>query len=147
MNSSTEKKNNKAVSDSDSSTIDALYKMGLILFIILIAAFFYLRTENAIDVLMKGGYSCAFRRTTGFLCPGCGGTRASLYLARLRIVDSFKMNAAVPIGAAMYIIFMAVETSHKLFNTNGIKEKHFYIMLTIFAVTIIVRWVLVNFII
>lgn len=139
-------KKHKGICASEDRTIDALYKLGLLLLIPLVGLFFYLRTDNAVDHLLNGGYFCAIRRLTGMWCPGCGGTRASFYLARFQILDSIKMNIAVPLGAAMYIIFMLVETSHRLFKTKGLKEKHFYIMLAVFVVSIIGRWIVVNFI-
>lgn len=129
---------------SDKS-VAALYWMGLIMFIPLVILFFYLRTDAALDVLIKGGYSCSFKRMTGLNCPGCGGTRASIYLARLKILESLRMNAAVIVSVVLYLYFMIKESMHVFLGTAGVKEKHVYIMVCIFAVTVIIRWVVSNY--
>ena len=63
------------------------------------------------------------------------------------MVESFKYNALVPISSIMLIGFMIIETMHLLLGTKGLKGKHFYIMLSIFVVTLIVRWIVTNIII
>ena len=129
---------------TEDNTVAALYKIGLLIFIPLFLLFFFCRTELGLNTLIKGGYSCAFKRMTGINCPGCGGTRASFYLARLRLVDSFRMNAVVPVSVVLYLFFMIWQTLHKFFGIKSLKEKHIYIMLAIFVITVVVRWIVVN---
>jgi len=39
--------------------------------------------------------ACSFRRLTGLLCPGCGGTRCTNHLLHGDLAGAFAMNAAV----------------------------------------------------
>ena len=130
--------------NEDNHVVATLYKLGLLILLPLVAAFFYLRTDVALSKLITGGYSCAYRRATGMFCPGCGGTRAAIYLARFHIINSIKMNAAVPLGAFFYILFMIIETLHYGFDIKGFKEKHVYIMIGIFVAAIVARFIIVN---
>ena len=42
---------------------------------------------------------CVFRALTGFLCPGCGITRAAHHLLHGRVIEAFHYNAmAVALG-------------------------------------------------
>lgn len=40
---------------------------------------------------------CLFRRITGFLCPGCGNTRAALALLRLDVPAAIQANCLFPL--------------------------------------------------
>ena len=133
--------------DSEDNVVRALYKIGLIILVPLVFLFFFLRTDAAVDYLINGGYYCTFKSATGLNCPGCGGTRASLYLARLNFAESFKMNATVLVSVILYLFFMIKETLHRIFRLKGIKEKHVYILIGIFVLTVVVRWIVCNFII
>lgn len=131
--------------DSEDNVVAALYKIGLLILVPLVIIFFFLRTDMALNHLIKGGYSCAFKAATGYNCPGCGGTRASIYLARFMFRDSFMMNASVPVFAMLYIFFMMKETLHKAFGFRGISEKQVYVLISIFVGVVLVRWVVCNF--
>lgn len=132
--------------NSEDNVVAALYKIGLLIFIPLVLVFIFLNTDMALKYLIEGGYSCSFRRMTGLYCPGCGGTRASIYLARLKFASSFRMNATVPVSVLLYLYFMIRETLHRIFGIKGIKEKQVYILISIFVITVLLRWVVCNFI-
>ena len=137
----------KKIDDVNSdNTVTVLYKIGLLIFIPLILLFIFLGTDTAVKLLISETTVCAFRRITGFNCPGCGGTRATLYLARLRFLDSFKMNASVPVGMVLYLFFMIRQTFTILFSgkIRSLKEKHVYILLGIFLATIFINWIVNN---
>lgn len=51
------------------------------------------------------GESCPMRLITGFPCPGCGGTRAALLLARGRLPEAFRMNPAIFVWIP-YVLFL-----------------------------------------
>ena len=108
--------------------------------------FFFLRTDAAVDYLLNGGYYCTFKSATGLNCPGCGGTRASFYLARLDIVNSFKMNATVLVSVILYLFFMIKETLHRVFGLKGVKEWQVYVLIAIFVATVVIRWIVCNFV-
>ena len=132
--------------DSEDNVVRALYKIGLIIFVPLVILFFFLRTDTAVDYLLNGGYYCTFKSATGLNCPGCGGTRASLYLARLDVVNSFKMNATVIVSVILYLFFMIKETLHRVFGFKGIKEWQVYVLIAIFVATVVIRWIVCNFV-
>lgn len=129
---------------SEERVVGVLYKLALIALIPLVTLFFYLRTEDAINRLILGGMSCAFKRMTGINCPGCGGTRAAIYLARFMFAESFKMNAAVLVSAFLYVLFVTWESLSRLIGIKGPKEKHIYVMIGILIVTVIARWIVSN---
>lgn len=45
--------------------------------------------------------ACPFHALTGYLCPGCGATRALAELAAGRWTESLRLNALVAIGAPL----------------------------------------------
>ena len=132
--------------DSEDNVVRALYKIGLIIFVPLVILFFFLRTDVAVDYLINGGYYCTFKSATGLNCPGCGGTRASLYLARLNFAESFKMNATVLVSVILYLFFMIKETLHRVFGLKGVKEWQVYVLIAIFVATVVIRWIVCNFV-
>lgn len=44
---------------------------------------------------------CLFHWLTGYYCPGCGGTRAVVYLLHGQIAESFRYHPLVPYAAAV----------------------------------------------
>ena len=50
--------------------------------------------------LIRHGIPCAFHLLTGFYCPGCGGTRAVVYLLQGQIGRSFQYHPLIPYMAA-----------------------------------------------
>lgn len=55
-----------------------------------------------------GLLECSFMKMSGFPCPGCGGTRALLYLFSGDIVKSFQYHPVVLYGVLAYIHFMGL---------------------------------------
>jgi hypothetical protein len=52
-----------------------------------------------------GPSTCLFKITTGFDCPGCGGTRAFYYLATLNLPEAARHHA-MAVFAAPFLIWM-----------------------------------------
>ncbi len=92
----------------------------------------------------KEGFECVFHRTTGFLCPGCGGSRAVLSLIRLDIISALKYNIAVPFGIFVYLyynirgVIAAKRKNWEYFS----KEK--YVLCIVLAVIIVLNCVVKN---
>lgn len=126
----------------DTKTITTVYKTGLILFVPLVLVFFFLRTEYAIDMLVTNGRMCSVLKATGYPCPGCGGTRASIFLSRFMFIKSLKMNASVLCGTIFYLIFMVVETLHFKVKTKGFTDKGFYVLVYTFVAVILLQWII-----
>lgn len=53
---------------------------------------------------------CVIYRLTGFLCPGCGGTRALKALLQGRCLESFLYHPLVIYGVGWYVCFMGSHT-------------------------------------
>ena len=56
--------------------------------------------------LLGDSFFCTFKKVTGFPCPGCGGTRAFVYLFQGDIYKSIKLNFSVIYGVIAYLHFM-----------------------------------------
>jgi hypothetical protein len=52
---------------------------------------------------------CIFRRTTGLLCPGCGGLRAAHQLLHGNIGAAFRLNALLVLSLPL-LAWLAVRT-------------------------------------
>ena len=48
--------------------------------------------------------SCPFHALTGFLCPGCGGTRALAALVAGRWSDAVHLNALIAMGLPLFVL-------------------------------------------
>lgn len=53
-----------------------------------------------------GGMPCVFLTLTGFCCPGCGGTRATLALLHLHPIRSLLYHPLPLYGFALYVHYM-----------------------------------------
>lgn len=67
-------------------------------------------------ILAKNGYGipCPIRKLTGFLCAGCGNTRATLSLLKLDIVGMLKYNLFFPLEMAYILVVCGVCTKNYL---------------------------------
>lgn len=63
----------------------------------------------------RQGFPCLFRRITGLYCPGCGGTRAVLYLLRGNIGRSLWYHPLVGYMAAV----LAAEAGSRIWMSRG----------------------------
>lgn len=71
---------------------------------------------------------CFFWKYFGIYCPGCGGTRALIYLLQGKILKAAWYHPMVVYGAGMYTAFMASHTLRKLHITKkGMKFREGYL--------------------
>ncbi|MBQ8040800.1 MAG: DUF2752 domain-containing protein, partial [Lachnospiraceae bacterium] len=68
---------------------------------------------------------CTFYKTTGFYCPGCGGTRAVFALFRGDILKSLFYHPVVPYGAIVGVWFMITQTMERLSRGKWKVAMHF----------------------
>lgn len=94
----------------------------LLVFLILVSIYVY-KTDPSTGPIL----SCAFNKTTGYKCPGCGMTRASHSIMHGDIKSAYNYNKLVlliPIGLLIYIIF-------RLYEKNTDKLLWIYIIIII----------------
>lgn len=68
---------------------------------------------------------CVIYRFTGYVCPGCGGTRALKELFAGHVGASLLYHPLVPYGLGLYAVFMGSHTWEKLsLRIRGINGGH-----------------------
>lgn len=72
---------------------------------IVYAVLYYGFRIDLYTALKLDGIRCAFRSLTGFYCPGCGGTRATLHLLKFHPIRSFLMHPLPLLAALLYLNF------------------------------------------
>ncbi len=55
------------------------------------------------NFMNRQGFPCLFRGLTGLYCPGCGGTRAFMYLIQGQILKSLYYHPLIPYMAAVLV--------------------------------------------
>lgn len=85
-----------------------LYKLGLILFVLLLLLYILLNNFELKYRLFL--FPCLFHKLTTLYCPGCGGTRAVMSLLNGNVITSIKYNPVVVYGASLYVWFMVSNT-------------------------------------
>ncbi len=78
---------------------------------------------------------CVIYRLTGFLCPGCGGTRAFTALLRGHFWESFLYHPLVPYGVGWYVCFMGSHTLARFTPVGGMKWKNGYLVTALVLLT------------
>ena len=92
----------------------------------------------------REGFECVFYSTTGFICPGCGGSRAVLSLLKFDLIAAVKYNIAVPFGIFVYLYYniRGITAAVKRDEEYFIKQK--YILCIVLAVVIILNCIVKN---
>ena len=83
-----------------------IYLCGLLLLGILL---FWLAAERLLDLKLFLP-PCIFHSLTGLYCPGCGGTRAVLFLLHGQVGKSFYYNPAVSYAILFAFAYMISHT-------------------------------------
>ena len=97
------------------------------------------------DMHMKDNvlYECKFRQATGLPCPGCGGTRAFVFLFKGDFIRSICYNPTVIYCFLAYIHFMILYFCRKNIKKN-IDVKPIYIDRYIFIMcgVLLTQWII-----
>lgn len=90
-------------------------------------------------------YACLLHTLTGLYCPGCGGTRAILFLLHGDFLRSFLYHPLVPYAAIVYGWFMISQSIQRL-SRNRIRIGMHYrdIYLWIALILLIANFVIKN---
>lgn len=100
---------------------------------------------NKLIVILRQGIPCLFQVITGLYCPGCGGTRALIYLMRGQIVKSFRYHPLVPYMAAVVLIEVISYGASKLFRNPRLHIRHYDLFVYIGIGIILVNWFWKNY--
>lgn len=83
---------------------------------------------------------CGFRQLTGLYCPGCGGTRAILALARGRVLSSFYYHPL-----PLYFVILYGNFAVRYLFRKHLKPAKFRIIYVIIPVVLLLgNWILKN---
>ncbi|MBU1020424.1 MAG: DUF2752 domain-containing protein [Firmicutes bacterium] len=104
----------------------------LILFFILYFAYFF--------VFHNGETNCLIKRTIGIPCPGCGMTRAALYLISFDFKNAFIFHPLIYVMPFLVIIFLYQDT--RLLQSLAHAKVFFGIIVLMFLVVYIIRMIL-----
>ncbi len=124
--------NNKPRTDEN-----VLYIIGWILLGVMVSACVALLLwEEAVTEYLP---PCPLHYLTGLYCPGCGGTRAMMFLARGRILTSFIYHPLVPytvLVGGWFMISQTVERISKGRFAIGMKYRDWYLWVAIALVAV-----------
>ena len=92
-------------------TEEVLYRIGLAAALVAAAGCLLWRwlPEEIHDWCHRFSF-CVIYRSTGYLCPGCGGTRALKALLQGHLWESFLYHPLVVYGVGWYVCFMGSHT-------------------------------------
>ena len=81
---------------------------------------------------------CQFRHLTGLYCPGCGGTRAFIYLIHGNIPMSILYHPLVIYAVILTAFFYMSQTLRFLTHgrVKGVHLKYFYLYIALFLVVV-----------
>ena len=79
---------------------------------------------------------CLFRHLTGLYCPGCGGTRAFIYLIHGNIPESILYHPLVIYAVILTAFFYMSQTFRFLTHgrVKGMHLKYFYLYIALFLI-------------
>lgn len=89
-------------------------------------------------IIEKFSMPCMFYTVLGIYCPGCGGTRATLYLLKGDLIKSFLYHPIVVYGAGIYLWFMISHTIQRLSRQRLRIGMHYRNLYLWFALAIVI---------
>ena len=123
------------------SNDDILYYVGLAL---LVTAGLVIFAINIVDIELPG---CIVHRLTGIYCPGCGGTRAIMYMVKGQFIQSLYHHPAVLPFTVGLLVFLTTHTIEKIKPNGKIRGLKFrLIYIWIFMGLLVLNVVLKNFV-
>jgi hypothetical protein len=118
----------------DSTKVYLRIAVLLILGVVLISGIFYHGFEIDVKDHLPGYVLCPFRVVTHIPCPGCGMTRAMLYLGQLNFGKAIHLNVfSIPLFVVMLIY---------IYKPKMIRILRNELVLKVLLVTVLVLWVL-----
>ncbi|MCR5798207.1 DUF2752 domain-containing protein [Eubacterium xylanophilum] len=121
-----------------------IFGIGILIFLCLTAVFYKLGYLGFVESFKR---PCIVRLTLGIYCPGCGITRSIKSLLSLDFLGCLYHHPFVFYVAALYAIFMVVNTLHYLTAGRRIQIPVFRLKMIYIIIGIIIlfgQWILKN---
>lgn len=103
------------------------------------------KTVLYLITLFRQGFPCLFHLLTGLYCPGCGGTRASVYLLRGELLRSFQYHPLVPYMALVAVLELAGFAASKILHNPRLHVKRYTLFTYVGIGIVIVNWMWKNY--
>jgi len=94
-----------------------LQSILIIFFIFCGYIFIFLNSE--IHILKS---TCLFKSATGIPCPGCGMSRASIFLMDGQYINAFRMNALIYIVSLIVVVILIILIVDLMFKKQNFKK-------------------------
>ena len=95
-------------------------------------------------IYIRQGFPCLFHLITGLYCPGCGGTRAAVYLLHGQIWKSIQYHPLVFYMAVMILIEFATYALSRVLHRPELHLKRYNLLVYIGIAVILVNWAVKN---
>ncbi len=113
----------------------------LVIFFIVCGYIFILL--NSANHIFKN--TCLFKNATGIPCPGCGMSRASVFLINGQFINAFKMNALIYIVTLIVLVIFGVLIVDIMSNKQNFRKitkfKFSFKYQIIIFIVIILNWI------
>ena len=98
-----------------------------------------LQNTGVVD-LLEAIPDCFFLETTGFYCPGCGGTHAIVSLVTGHPIDSFLTHPFVVYVAVCALVFAIVNTIARIRHKGYLPFRMLFVYIGIAA--LLIPWII-----
>lgn len=101
---------------------------------------------NEIIPIIRQGLPCLFQLITGLYCPGCGGTRAAVYLLHGQFKQSLLYHPLVPYMALIIIAETISWLLSKLCKNPQLHIKHYNFFVYIGVIITVLNFLWKNYV-
>ena len=115
-----------------------IINISLVLFAIAYTAYFKLTEGTQI------GIECAFKKTFGFYCPGCGGSRALYLFLKFNFLKSFILYPPISVGAIVVLDYDIRLLLSLIKRNTAITDKFKYYTFLLIPISIILTFIIRN---
>lgn len=100
---------------------------------------------NQVIQLFRQGIPCLFHLATGLYCPGCGGTRATIFLLHGHIGTSIRYHPLVPYVAFVVLLEAAGFLAAKIWKRPELHIRRYDLFTYIGVAIILANWAWKNY--
>jgi len=96
-------------------------------------------------VLSDAGYTCGFRRVTGYPCPTCGATRAWVLTAHGSVKDAFRISPVATAAFLCILVYVPYALGTVLLRTRrvritGVNRRGWRKVLVLLTGLLVINW-------